>query len=88
MLAGAGYDGFLRSHQRFIMGHEFVGTVAGYGPKAKGNLEQGTPVVALPLVRNDRDMHAIGLSASARGLRQPGRSRGVADVRTPRGPLD
>jgi threonine dehydrogenase-like Zn-dependent dehydrogenase len=57
----------MRSHQRVVMGHEFVGTVAAYGPKSAGKLEQGTPVVALPLVRNGNDMHAIGLSASAPG---------------------
>jgi threonine dehydrogenase-like Zn-dependent dehydrogenase len=67
VLAEAGYDGFMRSHQRVVMGHEFVGTVAAYGPKSAGKLEQGTPVVALPLVRNGNDMHAIGLSASAPG---------------------
>lgn len=67
VLVEAGYDGFMRSHQQVIMGHEFVGTVAGYGPKAEGKLERGTPVVAFPLVRNGSDMHAIGLSASAPG---------------------
>jgi threonine dehydrogenase-like Zn-dependent dehydrogenase len=67
VLAEAGYDGFMRSHQRVVMGHEFVGTVARYGPKSEGKLAEGTPVVALPLVRNGRDMHAIGLSASAPG---------------------
>ena len=67
VLAEAGYDGFMRSHQRVVLGHEFVGTVAGYGPKAVRKLEPGTPVVALPLVRHGKDIHAIGLSASAPG---------------------
>ncbi len=67
VLAEAGYDGFMRSNQRVVMGHEFVGTVASYGPKAKRKLEPGTPVVALPLVRSGKEMHAIGLSASAPG---------------------
>jgi threonine dehydrogenase-like Zn-dependent dehydrogenase len=67
VLAEAGYDGFMRSHQRVIMGHEFVGTVAEYGPQAEGKFEQGTPVVALPLVRKGKDIHAIGLSAASPG---------------------
>ncbi len=67
VLAEAGYDGFMRSDQRVVMGHEFVGEVAEYGPKAAKTLAVGSPVVALPLVRHGQDMHAIGLSASAPG---------------------
>jgi threonine dehydrogenase-like Zn-dependent dehydrogenase len=67
VLAEAGYHGFMRSDQRVVMGHEFVGEVADYGPKAHQKLAIGTPVVALPLVRHGQEMHAVGLSASAPG---------------------
>jgi threonine dehydrogenase-like Zn-dependent dehydrogenase len=67
VLAQAGYTGFMRSSQRVVMGHEFCGEIAGYGPESDRKLPIGTRVVAIPLVRNGQDMHAIGLSASAPG---------------------
>ena len=67
VLAEAGYEGFMRSNQRVVMGHEFCGEVVEYGPNCAKKLAVGTPVVALPLVRNGTDFHAIGLSASAPG---------------------
>lgn len=67
VLAEAGYPDFMRSSQAVVMGHEFCGEIADYGPKAQQKLPIGTPVVAVPLVRNGKDMHAIGLSASAPG---------------------
>jgi len=67
VLAEAGYDGFMRSDQRVVLGHEFCGEVADYGPKSKKKVATGTPVVALPLIRRGEEVHAIGLSASAPG---------------------
>ncbi len=67
VLTEAGYDGFMRSDQRVVFGHEFCAEVAGYGPGASKKLPVGTPVVALPLRSNGKEMHAIGLSASAPG---------------------
>ncbi|MEO6317921.1 MAG: zinc-binding dehydrogenase [Acidimicrobiales bacterium] len=67
VLAEAGYDGFMRSNQRVVFGHEFCGTVAEYGPGTAKKLSAGTPVVAMPLIKQGRDMHAIGLSAAAPG---------------------
>ncbi|WP_426570805.1 zinc-binding dehydrogenase [Aquihabitans sp. McL0605] len=67
ILAEAGYDGFMRADQRVVLGHEFVGEVADYGPKAARKLPVGTPVVAVPLIRTGPDVHAIGLSAAAPG---------------------
>jgi len=67
VLAEAGYDGFARSNQQVVFGHEFAGTIAEYGPGCRRRLPVGTPVVALPLRRVHGDMHAIGLSASAPG---------------------
>ncbi len=67
VLAEAGYDGFMRSAQRVVMGHEFCGEIVDYGPRSDKKIPIGTPVVAVPLVRRGKDMHAIGLSASAPG---------------------
>ena len=67
VLAEAGYDGFMRSTQRVVMGHEFCGEIVDYGPKSAKKLALGTSVVAVPLVRQGKDMHPIGLSASAPG---------------------
>src|SRR3954463_11633090 len=49
-LAEAGYDGFMRSDQQVVFGHEFCGEVADYGPGCRAKIASGTPVVALPLV--------------------------------------
>ena len=67
VLAEAGYDGFMRSSQRVVFGHEFYGEVADYGPGCRKKLATGTPVVAMPLVRRGQEIHAIGLSAAAPG---------------------
>jgi threonine dehydrogenase-like Zn-dependent dehydrogenase len=67
VLAEAGYDGFMRSDQQVVMGHEFTGEVSEYGPSSRKKLAVGTPVVALPLRRNGAQLHAIGLSAQAPG---------------------
>ncbi len=67
VLAEAGYDGFMRAGQRVVLGHEFCGEVAEYGPKCRKKVATGTPVVALPLIRRGAEIHAIGLSAAAPG---------------------
>jgi len=67
VLAEIGYDGFMRSDQRVVLGHEFVGEVAGFGPGTRRKIAAGTPVVAVPLTRRAEKMHAIGLSAAAPG---------------------
>src|SRR3984957_4968707 len=67
VLAEIGYDGFMRSAQPVVLGHEFVGEVAGYGPGTRKKIAAGTPVVAVPLTRRGEAMHAIGLSAAAPG---------------------
>ena len=67
VLAEAGYDGYGRSNEQVIFGHEFCGMVADYGRGATKKIKPGTPVVAMPLIRKDNGMHAIGLSASAPG---------------------
>jgi threonine dehydrogenase-like Zn-dependent dehydrogenase len=67
VLAEAGYDGFARSHEQVVFGHEFCGTILDYGPKTTRRVKSGAAVVALPLIRKANGMHAIGLSASAPG---------------------
>ncbi len=68
VLAEAGYHGFMRSAQRVVFGHEVYGQVAGYGRGCRKKLPVGTPVVALPLLRDiSGDIQAIGLSERAPG---------------------
>src|SRR5664279_5399841 len=62
-----GYDGFMRSDQQIVFGHEFCGEVAAYGPGCRRTVPTGTPVVAMPLLRGGGQVHATGLSASAPG---------------------
>jgi threonine dehydrogenase-like Zn-dependent dehydrogenase len=67
VLAEAGYDGFMRSDQQVVFGHEFCGELAEYGPRCRARIAPGTPVVALPLLRRGGAIHATGLSAGAPG---------------------
>jgi threonine dehydrogenase-like Zn-dependent dehydrogenase len=67
MTAKAGYDRFGRSDQEIVFGHEFCGTVAEYGAKAKGKVATGTPVVAFPLLRGPDGVDTTGLSVHAPG---------------------
>jgi len=65
--AAAGYDGIMRSDQAVVMGHEFCGEIVDYGPGCRKWGRPGTRVVAMPLLRRGKDVHATGLSASAPG---------------------
>jgi threonine dehydrogenase-like Zn-dependent dehydrogenase len=67
VVAELGYDGFMRSDQRVVFGHEFCGEVADYGPRARKKVAAGTPVVAMPLLRRGGEVHGIGLSTEAPG---------------------
>ena len=67
MLREVGYDGFMRSTQSVVFGHEFAGRVADYGPGCKKALSTGDLVVALPLIRRGKDVHPTGLSTAAPG---------------------
>jgi threonine dehydrogenase-like Zn-dependent dehydrogenase len=62
-----GYDAFMRSHQQVVFGHEFCGEVVDHGPGTRKAPSAGTPVVALPLLRRGKEVHAIGLSTAAPG---------------------
>ena len=67
VLVLAGYDRYMRSDQRVVMGHEIYGRVAERGPSTRGRLKVGTPVVTIPLVRRGRTVDGIGLSTAAPG---------------------
>jgi len=67
MTAQLGYDRFGRSDQAIVMGHEFAGEVAEYGPRTRGPLKPGTPVVALPILRSSAGVDLTGLSLQAPG---------------------
>src|SRR5215207_2810799 len=67
VMTEVGYDGFMRSDQQVVFGHEFCGEIAEHGPGTKKSLPAGTHVVAMPLLRRGKDVHGIGLSAHAPG---------------------
>ena len=62
-----GYDGIFRSTQAAVLGHEFCGEVAEYGPRSRKSLRVGTRVVAFPLLRQGGAVHTTGLSVAAPG---------------------
>ncbi len=62
-----GYDGAMRSDQRVVFGHEFVGEVVDFGPHTRKSPRPGTPVVAMPLLRRGKNVHPTGLSQHAPG---------------------
>ena len=61
------YDDFMRSDQEVVFGHEFCGEVAARGPGCRGTAPEGTPVVAVPILRGPDGVHPTGLSAKAPG---------------------
>jgi threonine dehydrogenase-like Zn-dependent dehydrogenase len=67
VMAETGYPDFMRSHQSVVFGHEFCGEVLDHGPRTRKTPRPGTPVVALPLLRRGKDVHALGLSTAAPG---------------------
>ncbi|UVO13465.1 zinc-binding dehydrogenase [Mycobacterium sp. SVM_VP21] len=67
VMALTGYDGFMRSNQQVVLGHEVCGEVLDHGPRTRTAPRPGTRVVALPLLRSGDAVHAIGLSESAPG---------------------
>jgi threonine dehydrogenase-like Zn-dependent dehydrogenase len=65
--ARVGYHRFARSHEPIVFGHEFSGEVAEHGPGCRRTLPAGTPVVALPIIRGNGAIDAVGLSVHAPG---------------------
>ena len=62
-----GYDDFMRSDQRVVMGHEFSGRVLEYGPRTRRAWKPGTTVVALPILQIDGAPQLTGLAQAAPG---------------------
>lgn len=62
-----GYHRMARSTEEVVFGHEFCGEVAEHGPGCRREVPEGTPVVALPLLRGDGAVDGIGLSPFAPG---------------------
>jgi threonine dehydrogenase-like Zn-dependent dehydrogenase len=62
-----GYEGFSRRDQGVVFGHEFCGEVVEYGPGTERRWTPGSLVVAMPLRRNGREPHLIGVSPQAPG---------------------
>ena len=67
VMAETGYPDFMRSNQSVVFGHEFCGEVLDHGPGTRKAPRAGTPVVAVPLLRRGKEVHALGLSAAAPG---------------------
>jgi threonine dehydrogenase-like Zn-dependent dehydrogenase len=67
LAARLGYDRFARSDQAVVFGHEYCGAIAEYGPQCRRTVPEGTPVVALPLLRGDGVVDTVGLSVHAPG---------------------
>jgi len=66
-LSEMGYDDFIRSEDTVVLGHEFVGEVAAYGPKTRRAWKTGTRVVALPMLGTADGVQLTGLSPKAPG---------------------
>ncbi|WP_461168116.1 zinc-binding dehydrogenase [Tsukamurella serpentis] len=67
MAVEAGYSDFMRMDQQVVLGHEFVGTVAEYGPGCRKRWPVGTRVVALPTIKVGNEPQLVGLSERAPG---------------------
>jgi threonine dehydrogenase-like Zn-dependent dehydrogenase len=65
--AASGYPHAMRPEHRVVLGHEFCGEVADYGPKTRASVKPGTPVVAFPLLRREGGVHPTGLARLAPG---------------------
>ena len=65
--AAIGYRDVMRPGDHVVMGHEFSGRVADYGPRTRGAWSEGTPVVSLPMIRMGEKVQMTGLSAKAPG---------------------
>ena len=63
--AEIGYEGFMRSDEKVVLGHEFSGVVTAAGQGSR--LKEGTAVVSFPLLRQGKEVHTTGLSVHAPG---------------------
>lgn len=62
-----GYHTAMRPADHVVMGHEIVGTIAGYGPGTRKQWKIGTRVVGLPLIKNDDGVRLVGFDEASNG---------------------
>jgi threonine dehydrogenase-like Zn-dependent dehydrogenase len=67
LMVRTGHNGFMRSNQEVVMGHEFCGEVLDHGPGSSRKIKPGTRVCALPLLRHGEAIDLIGLSGRSSG---------------------
>jgi threonine dehydrogenase-like Zn-dependent dehydrogenase len=67
LMKKTGYDNFMRSDEQVVFGHEFCGEVLDHGPGSVRKIKAGTRVCALPLIRKNGAIDAIGLSERSPG---------------------
>lgn len=62
-----GYQTAMRPADHVVMGHEIVGTIAGYGPGTRQQWKVGTRVVGLPLIKNADGVRLVGFDEASSG---------------------
>lgn len=67
LMVRTGYNGFIRSDQEVVFGHEFCGEVLDHGPGSSKKIKSGTRVCALPMLRHGDAVDLIGLSPRSSG---------------------
>ena len=67
LMLKTGYEGFMRSSEEVVFGHEFCGEVLEHGPRSTKKIKAGARVCALPLIRKSGSVDAIGLSQRSPG---------------------
>ncbi|MGN6161638.1 MAG: zinc-binding dehydrogenase [Marmoricola sp.] len=62
-----GYASAMRPDHHVVMGHEIVGTIAGYGPGTRKQWKIGTRVVGLPIIKNSDGVRLVGFDEASSG---------------------
>lgn len=62
-----GYHTAMRPTDRVVLGHEIVGTVAGYGPGTRKQWKVGTRVVGLPIIQDEEGPRLVGFDEASNG---------------------
>ncbi|MEB2285841.1 MAG: alcohol dehydrogenase [Polyangiaceae bacterium UTPRO1] len=67
LMEKAGFRGFMTSQDEVVFGHELCGEVLEHGPGCDRKVRSGTRVCALPFLRRDGGIDALGLSPRSPG---------------------
>lgn len=67
LMEKSGYRGFMTSKDQVVFGHEFCGEILAYGPRCDRKAALGARVCALPFLRRNGAVEAMGLSPHAPG---------------------